>query len=127
MPHSDEMKSWIDKGESDIESARVLLENKPPLRDTAVFHCQQAAEKYLKAYLIDQGVSFERSHNLVYLLDLCTEVDPSLARLSEPAALLTPYAVLMRYPGRKLQPSQEEADAAFNAASQVVAAVKELI
>ncbi|MFO7905763.1 MAG: HEPN domain-containing protein, partial [Pirellulaceae bacterium] len=52
--------------------------------------CQQAAEKHLKAFLVAHGVPFDRVHNLVYLLDLCVEVDARLRCLAGQAALLTP-------------------------------------
>jgi hypothetical protein len=34
------------------------------------FHAQQAAEKSIKAVLIDRGVSFPRTHNIRTLLEL---------------------------------------------------------
>jgi HEPN domain-containing protein len=43
------VKQWLAKAEADLETARVLL--KPQMQDyfTCAFHCQQAAEKFLKA------------------------------------------------------------------------------
>jgi hypothetical protein len=41
----------LDKAERDLASALRLLEGEPPFPDTAVYHCQQAAEKALKAFL----------------------------------------------------------------------------
>lgn len=38
---------WLDKADSDLRSARILLEAEPPQCADACFHSQQAAEKYL--------------------------------------------------------------------------------
>ncbi|MBF0282593.1 MAG: HEPN domain-containing protein, partial [Zetaproteobacteria bacterium] len=44
-----EVEQWLLKANSDLNSAKALLSL--DLRDTGVYHCQQAAEKALKAYL----------------------------------------------------------------------------
>ncbi len=38
MPAETEIQAWIDKAQSDLISAGVLLNNQPPINDTAVFH-----------------------------------------------------------------------------------------
>ena len=43
---------WIEKAERDLASALRLLDGTPPYLDTAVYHCQQAGEKALKAFLV---------------------------------------------------------------------------
>ena len=47
--------SWLDKAGHDIISAQRLLEIEPAILDNACFHCQQAIEKNLKAFLIYHG------------------------------------------------------------------------
>lgn len=61
------------------------------------FHCQQAAEKMLKALLSDLGVAFPKTHELGALMDL-------LARSGEPLPgeftnldMLTPFGAVYRY------------------------------
>jgi HEPN domain-containing protein len=49
----------------------------------AAFHCQQAVEKTLKAFLVWRSVRFERVHSLVYLIDLCEAQDAAFAVLRE--------------------------------------------
>jgi HEPN domain-containing protein len=46
-----ETAKWAQKAERDWEVAHKLAAEKPPPRDIVCFHCQQAAEKYLKALL----------------------------------------------------------------------------
>jgi HEPN domain-containing protein len=43
-------RGWWRKGDSDLANAQLCLTANQSL-DTACFHAQQAAEKYLKAYL----------------------------------------------------------------------------
>lgn len=46
-----EVAAWLAKADRELASARRLLDGNPPYLDTAVYHCQQAAEKALKALL----------------------------------------------------------------------------
>ena len=71
----EEIKQWIIKGDHDLGTAKITYLHIPEYLDTITFHCQQAVEKYLKAYLIFQNTSFRFSHDLVYLLDLITQKD----------------------------------------------------
>jgi len=54
---------WFLKAESDLNTAQRMAESDGPY-DTACFHAQQAAEKYLKGLLAFQGEPFPRTHNL---------------------------------------------------------------
>ena|SRR5437879_2624797 len=90
---------WVLKAEEDIESARTLAALAKPMRDAACFHCQQAAEKYLKALLQEKGLAVPRTHELEDLLDLLLPHDATLAPLRRSLRSLTPYAVNFRYPG----------------------------
>ena len=56
--------------------------------DAACFHAQQAAEKYLKAYLTDRDREVIHTH---------VEIDPAFSQLADAATLLTPFAVEARY------------------------------
>ena len=50
----DHARAWMLKGDSDLLTVRHLLDTNGPY-DTACFHAQQAAEKYLKALLALTG------------------------------------------------------------------------
>jgi HEPN domain-containing protein len=65
-------QEWIDKAEGDFRTAsREMRVRKAPNYDAVCFHCQQCVEKYLKAYLQNQGQRFRPVHNLIELLELC--------------------------------------------------------
>jgi len=103
----------LQKAYRDLLSARILLAHSPPIFDTACFHCQQAAEKALKAFLVWQAVPFEKVHSLTYLLDLCEAQEPGFTLLRERADTLAPYAVDIRYPSEAMAISPDEAQEAL--------------
>ena len=93
-------KEWVDKAENDLEAAELTLHGREiPITDAVCFHSQQCAEKYLKAFLQENRIRFERRHELIPLLDLCLTLDGEFEALRESLASLEQYAVLIRYPG----------------------------
>src|SRR5580658_7096398 len=87
---------WLRKADSDLKNAELCLTADEAL-DTACFHCQQAAEKALKAFLIDRSLNFALVHDLKRLLDYCLPVDPAFKTLEPLALQLNPFAVQTRY------------------------------
>ena len=61
------------------------------------FHCQQAAEKLLKAVLSDIGVAFQRTHNLRQLMDMLSDAAHPLPPDLDDIDILTPYGTTFRY------------------------------
>ena len=126
-PVFEEVRAWLQKAGSDLLAAQILIRYSELALGPAAFHCQQAAEKTLKAFLISRAVPFDRVHSLVYLLDLCEVEEPTLAALREHTEMLSPYAVEIRYPGDIIEISSEEARQAFAAALAVWDRVLHLI
>jgi len=92
------VRSWLIKADSDLRSARALAELSEPATDTAIYHCQQAAEKVLKGYLAFRDQPLERTHDLERLLELAAGLDAAFTGLQDHADLLNPYATVFRYP-----------------------------
>jgi len=115
--------SWLRKAHSDLENAQLCLSAGKSL-DTACFHCQQAAEKSLKAHLIANQVTFPFIHDLKRLLDLCTKLDSAFVVLESDALRLTPYAVATRYDDA-FWPDAAEVQEALDSARRVSRAVQE--
>ncbi len=91
---------WVDKAEGDLATAlRELRARKAPNYDSACFHAQQCAEKYLKACLQEHNIPFGKTHNLTALLDPLAVKDASWELLRPDARALSVYAVDFRYPG----------------------------
>lgn len=65
--------------------------------DVACFHVQQAAEKYLKAFLDVHALDYPRTHDLETLIDLCLPLAAGFENLREDLSSLEPYAVQIRY------------------------------
>jgi HEPN domain-containing protein len=97
---NDITKEWVHKAEQDFYSADILLHaGEIPIPDYACFHCQQCAEKYLKAHLQEHEIEFERSHELIPLLLLCVSQDSEFKSIKRELERLNRYAVIVRYPG----------------------------
>src|SRR5574342_1440513 len=94
-------REWVKKAEGDYVSAlREVRARKSPNYDSACFHAQQCAEKYLKACLQEGDIPFGKSHALAQLLDsLVKKARPSLEQLRPYLRTLSSYAVDFRYPG----------------------------
>jgi HEPN domain-containing protein len=74
------LKEWVRKAEEDYEVATALARRrKSPTPNAVSFHCQQCAEKYLKAYLVQHNVIFPKTHDLLELHRLCLSVDPAFS------------------------------------------------
>lgn len=93
---------WIEKAEGDYATARrELRARKSPNYDAACFHTQQLAEKYLKAFLQEYAPSVPKTHSLIDLLALITEIDPGFHMIRPDLTRLDHYAVRFRYPGER--------------------------
>jgi len=114
------VRGWLRKAFSDLAALDASLQ--ADALDAACFHAQQAAEKFLKAFLIHNAVDFPFTHNLSKLVDLCSACDAVFGSVKVQVASLTPYAVELRYdhefwPGREVA---EEARLAALAVREVV-------
>lgn len=91
---------WIRKAEGDWEAAQKMYRaRKIPLYDAACYHCQQCAEKYLKAKLVEVGIAFAKTHDLQSLLKLILPVELDWLSLDPQLDALNKFAVVYRYPG----------------------------
>lgn len=109
---------WAKKAEEDIIVAKlVLAENGPP--NQICFHSQQAAEKYLKGYLVFKEQKIEKVHQLRYLLELCVKIDPSFEILKEDTFYLARFYIETRYPGDSPDFTLPEAKKALDAAYKI--------
>lgn len=109
---------WIAKAEGDYATAeRELRARRRPNHDAVCFHAQQTSEKYLKAFLQEQGASFPKTHSLIELLEIALPIDESLELQRELLVQLERYAVRYRYPGESAD--KDEARAALRATKGV--------
>jgi HEPN domain-containing protein len=106
----DLVRQWFAKAELDYRAAERLVRDPEPLREIIAFHCQQAAEKYLKALLVSLQIEFPKTHDLEELLELLAPVRSDVAATLEGIEVLSPFGVKIRYPGDfpELLPGQEQ-------------------
>ena len=93
---------WIEFGDYDlivVENELAVTEERQ-IAQIIAFHCQQAAEKYLKAFLI------YKTHNLEYLIQLCSKYNVDFSKLD--VGELSNFAVDIRYPEIDFIPSAPE-------------------
>lgn len=121
------VRQWLVKAHNDLLLARRAAEVEPPLFDGAVYHCQQAAEKALKAFLAFHEQPLMRTHNLPELLGHCMEIYPDLSTLREAAIVLNPYATQFRYPGDAIAPPQDAVSQALRLAGEVLETINNTI
>ena len=91
----------------------------PHVTEIICFHCQQAVEKYLKAFLTKHQVEFPKTHSIMTLINLCSGIDSSFKEKLSNADLLTDYAVEIRYPDDWYEPTIEETRKAYEITEKV--------
>jgi len=121
-----ETKEWIAKAIADFSTAQrevKVVDN--PNYDAVCFHAQQAAEKYLKAIIIESGRCVPRTHDLEVLVNLLTDQLSDLNQILHNARILSAMAVEVRYPGM----SADEDDAVQSLKSTIIIfdAVREIL
>ena len=113
-------RQWLAKARNDLLNADNNLKSEEIPFDTVCFHCQQAAEKLLKAYLIGNGQSHPITHDLFYILEKVRPLSSDAEKLRDALAILMPYSVEIRYPDDWYIPSEEDAKEARAAAEKVL-------
>jgi HEPN domain-containing protein len=103
--------AWVRKAEHDLQGAVGLHGRIPPLHDLVCFYCQQCVEKYLKALTEERGLVVHRTHDLIRLQTDLLPYFPTLGALHRGLAMLTDYAVDVRYPGDT--PTKRQAESAL--------------
>lgn len=96
-PHTLE---WVMKAEGDFYLASTAMKSRSKLvPDGICFLSQQCVEKYLKARLVEAGVTPPKTHDLGDLLARVLPFEPLWAPWTGALHALSYYAVQFRYPG----------------------------
>lgn len=116
-------QEWVKKAENDWLSLNHEMKRIEDTNyDDACFHAQQCAEKYLKAFLQEASVRFNKVHDLIALLDLALPFAPAWNTLRPALNVLNPYTIEIRYPGHTI--TQQNAEEAVPLCKTVCAAVR---
>ncbi len=87
---------WIEKADHDLGTAKLIYLHIPEYFDMIAFHCQQATEKYIKAMLLHFEIEFDRTHNLIFLLELLSRKVETNEDLFDKVILLNGFSVQIR-------------------------------
>jgi HEPN domain-containing protein len=92
MDAKDELvRAWLTRASHDLAAARLLGER---LGDVAVYHCQQTAEKSLKAFLVYHDQKVEKTHDVGLLIERAAIIEPGFESWLDMGERLTPYATI---------------------------------
>jgi HEPN domain-containing protein len=114
----DDPREWLGRARSNLVQAQT--EHPDIYLEDLCFQAQQAAEKALKAILLDSGKAFPHTHDIAHLLTLIEHDVMDIPSEFDDAALLTKYAVATRYPGVIEEVAEDEYSEALQLASGIV-------
>ena len=121
------MKEWFSKGQKDIEDAEFLLKNNRA-KENVSFHIQQAAEKYLKGFLIYNGWKLEKVHDLIKLLEEAIKFHKSFIKFIKPMRKITNFYFESRYPvGYEVEYTKPELKEAIKQTKGLISIIKKKI
>jgi HEPN domain-containing protein len=130
MSEHDIVNEWLQIAYEDLDTALFLFEHKhkKPL-EIICYHCQQAAEKSLKAYLCASGIEVPKTHEVGLLCHRCNELDVSFSEYFYACDDLALYATQTRYPNRmeieepRAKAALEQARLIYDTANQKIDAL----
>ena len=117
---TDLARQWLAKANNDLLNAENNLTAKNVPCDTVCFHCQQAAEKILKAFLVAHSKVYPITHDLLLILEHIIPIEPQAEKLRPALALLNSYSVAIRYPDSDFTPAIEDAEEAKFATDEIL-------
>ena len=117
-----EVMMWLQFAKTDLGVAEHLnKEYYPKPFEIICYHCQQAAEKAVKAMIIALDIpgGIPKKHNLTFLLSQIRNYVKIPEKFFDYTDSLTPYGIAVRYPG-ELQIEDYHAREALAYAREIV-------
>ena len=109
---------WMQIADDDLDSAKILNESTRKHYEIICYHCAQAAEKYLKGYIVYKDIVPKKTHDLRFLNNLCIELDSNFENLITECAFLNKYANDIRYP-HKYETNESDVNFAISAVEKI--------
>jgi HEPN domain-containing protein len=121
------INDWLKKAEEDFGFASSVLEDSTFYAQIC-FHFHQAAEKFLKTFIVARDLEFQKIHDLLILLNLCSSVEPALQEIKEHCKFLNRFYIDTRYPVHwPTNYTKDEALKAKSACEQVRKAIRDVL
>lgn len=123
-------RQWLDLADTDLRAAETLCEDESLTRAVA-FHCQQAVEKALKAFLEEKGLPLVKTHDLRRLLGMVRQSVP-IETDDDQLDVINQIYVSSRYPLNLGMlpagpPTQREVRAMYSFAQEIVERIAVLL
>lgn len=113
-----EHERWLTIAKDDLRMAKLAFPQE--LFAPLTYHCQQAAEKSFKGYLVFKKQPITKTHDLGKLLEICLSFDKKFKRFDPAVFFLTPYATRFRYPSEFEIPDLNDAKLAIKYAESIM-------
>lgn len=107
MTVSEQAQQWIASAERDRQTVQILLSAPRQPYEIVAYHCQQCAEKYLKAVFVQLDRKPPFIHDLLQLSRGIERHCPEIVRVSVDCERLTPFGTVTRYPGSVMEPGAD--------------------
>jgi HEPN domain-containing protein len=114
----DDAVEWIKIADSDFDSAILLNESIRKHNEIICYHCAQAVEKYLKGYLIYNGIIPKKTHDLLFLNNICIDKNKDFESIIIECGFLNKFAADIRYP-HKYETNDADVKSAINAVEKI--------
>ena len=95
MVDSKSYEEWIEMARKDLRGPKILYEA-TGVEELVAFHCQQAVEKYLKAFLIKETGILHSGYYLMGLLKKCYQIDENFKDFILQITFLNSYYIETR-------------------------------
>ena len=93
----DAASEFLQKADEDLYLVDLVIDDEKVAPWIVGFHCQQAAEKGLKAVLVQSGIHFPKIHDLYRLVQLLQQTGIDLPDWADEVDALNPLAAEARY------------------------------
>jgi len=93
-----QVEDWVLLADKDLQAAEIIINDEYPLTNIVAFHCQQAIEKYLKAFIIEKDGPLMRTHDLIKLNAIINEIK-NLSIDEKKLIVINEVYMDSRYPG----------------------------
>jgi HEPN domain-containing protein len=109
--------AWLLKASHDLTAAGLFARREPKFPGAAAFHCQQAAEKALKGFLVSWGEDPTDSFDVVFLLQQAERIEPCFDTWRDAVDRLAPFVAYSEDPPAFEEPDSEQVDEALDDAA----------
>jgi HEPN domain-containing protein len=95
-----DVKDWFEIADDDLDSAIYLTGKYKKPTEIICYHCTQATEKYLKAFLAYNNVAIEKTHNIKKLINKCSSIDRNFQTILRECIYINDFTNQIHYQSR---------------------------